>query len=346
MFPEISKKKSRIPGNIQVNYQNLKTAISYHLWCSVIQHIHTVHTHTHTHLTPRTHLTPWRHTTRSKPLPRLALCSDSRRKKRFNHGSKLVWWKNDSSGHNVHVRAISTHYAVIWKVMELKPAWGTELPRAPSAGPRERLHMLSDNTLPWQHWGGWRHELWVNLIGWLCSQTSLRAMKRGVCCTKLRWINVYTCTYHTHTHTLMPASVVFVSSCDMLSVIQAFVVGGQNVCVYRMTYTTEPKVCGHLIIPLICDTDRTCDCNSMGINVLRQQPLQAFHHILEHQGLQIKRQNTKTQKWFLIWHHNRRDDICAFQNLYKSLLKNKSVLWCDNATVKVWLGLGKDRGLG
>ncbi len=112
----------------------------------------------------------------------------------------MVWWKNDSSGHNVHVRAISTHYAVIWKVMELKPAWGTELPRAPSAGPRERLHMLSDNTLPWQHWGGWRHELWVNLIGWLCSQTSLRAMKRGVCCTKLRWINVYTCTYHTHTH--------------------------------------------------------------------------------------------------------------------------------------------------
>lgn len=68
-------------------------------------------------------------------------------------------------------------------------------------GHREWLHM-SDNTLPRQHWGGGGgHEMWVNLIGWLYVQTSLRAMKRGVCCTKLLWIHVYTCTYHTHTHT-------------------------------------------------------------------------------------------------------------------------------------------------
>ncbi len=47
--------------------------------------------------------------------------------------------------------------------------------------------------------------------------------------------------------------------------------------------------------------------------------------------------------------------VCAFQNCYKSLLKNKSVLWYGNTTAKVWvglgtkttwLGLGQDHGLG
>lgn len=133
--------------------------VTFHL--SVIQHTH-AHLTLHTNIW-HTHLTPWRHTTRSKPLPRLALCSDSRRKKRFNHGSKLARWKNDSSGHNVHVRAILTHYAVIWKVMELKPAWGTELPRAQrAAGPESS----STCCLTTQYHGnmegwGWWHELWV-----------------------------------------------------------------------------------------------------------------------------------------------------------------------------------------
>lgn len=167
-----------------------------------------------------THLTPWRHTTRSKPLPRLALCSDSHRKKRFNHGSKLARWKNDSSGHNVHVRAISTHYVVIWKVMELKPAQGMELPRAPRApGPKSGSTCCltthyQGNTEGW----GWQHELWVNVILWICCQTSLRAMKRGVPRTKSCWIHVYIYTQHKHTHrchhTHHPC--VLASSCDLL----------------------------------------------------------------------------------------------------------------------------------
>lgn len=34
---------------------------------------------------------------------------------------------------------------------------------------------------------------------------------------------------------------------------------------------------------------------------------------------------------------------CVFQSRYKSLSKNKLVLWCDSTVVKVWLGLKTTR---
>lgn len=209
-------------------------------------------THSYTHLTPHTHLTPCRHTTRSKPLPRLALCSDSRRKKRFNHGSKLARWKNDSSGHNVHVRAISTHYAVIWKVMELKPAWGTRLPRAPrTPGPESGSTCCQTTRYHGNTEGGRRrHELWVNLIGWLCSETSVRGMKWGVCCSKLRWINVYTFTYHTHTDAII------CGVCFQL---------WYAACLFTGEHTPHGRVDTQTFHS--CNS-WTCDCNVMGINVL------------------------------------------------------------------------------
>lgn len=114
---------------------------------------HSKHTHTH----PRTHT--WLPThiwlpvdTQHAPnlcLARLACLSALTQvgKKDLIMGVNWLGRKNDSSGHNVHVEAISTHYAVIWKVMELKPAWGTRLPRAPRApGHRKRRGPESGST--------------------------------------------------------------------------------------------------------------------------------------------------------------------------------------------------------
>lgn len=100
---------------------------------------------------------------------------------------KMIRWPVQS----VHVRAIWTHYAVIWEVMELEPARGTPASKGTKSGSTCCLFGGG---------GGGHRGLWVNLIGWFCAQTSLRAMKRGVCCTKLLWINVHTFCYHTHTH--------------------------------------------------------------------------------------------------------------------------------------------------
>lgn len=72
---------------------------------------------------------------------------------------------------------------------------GRKLPRAQRVAPHV-WQRATTATLG----GAGGHEMWVDLIGWLCVQTSLRAMKWGVCCTKLLWIHVYTCTYRTHTH--------------------------------------------------------------------------------------------------------------------------------------------------
>lgn len=94
------------------------------------------------------------------------LGSDSCRKKRFHRGSKLARWKNDSPGRSVHVRAILTHYAVIWKVMVLKPAWRTQVCKGTES---TKHHMLSETMQGVWGWGaGVRgYELWLTLIGWL-----------------------------------------------------------------------------------------------------------------------------------------------------------------------------------
>lgn len=83
---------------------------------------------------------------------------------------------------------------------------------------------------------------------------------------------------------------------------------------------------------------------------------------LNQQILQIKWQNNRkkfvhalqidTKEHFLICRTSFARD---FKKSCKSLLKNKSILRCDNTVVKIWLGLGlkttwlglgKDQGLG